>query len=40
VILANLKGERVATSVAGLLPEAFGPEVLARFDAPPGNHLK
>jgi cytidine deaminase len=37
VILANLNGERTLTSVARLLPEAFGPEVLARHDASPGN---
>jgi cytidine deaminase len=28
VILANLRGERTVTSVAQLLPEAFGPAVL------------
>jgi len=40
VILANLNGERMVTSVARLLPEAFGPEVLARHDASPGNRPK
>ena len=40
VILANLKGERMVTSVARLLPEAFGPEVLARHDASPENRPK
>ncbi len=32
VILANLNSERTVTSVARLLPEAFGPEVLERHD--------
>ncbi len=30
VILANLKGDRTLTTVAELLPAAFGPEVLAQ----------
>lgn len=30
VVLANLKGDRTRTSVAELLPAAFGPEVLAQ----------
>jgi len=30
VILANLKGDRTLTSIAELLPAAFGPEVLAQ----------
>jgi cytidine deaminase len=30
VILANLKGDQTMTSVAELLPDAFGPEVLAQ----------
>jgi len=34
VILANLGGERTVTSVAKLLPEAFGPEVLERGRVP------
>ncbi len=34
VILVNLNGEKTTTSVSRLLPEAFGPEVLARHDAP------
>ena len=31
VILANLRGERTVTSVAQLLPEAFGPAVLQEY---------
>jgi cytidine deaminase len=30
VILANLQGDRTMTSIAELLPDAFGPEVLAQ----------
>jgi len=30
VILANLQGDRTTTSIAELLPDAFGPEVLAQ----------
>jgi cytidine deaminase len=32
VILANLNGERTVTSVARLLPEAFGPAVLEQYN--------
>ena len=40
VILANLKGERTVTSVARLLPEAFGPEVLERHNTSESSDSK